>query len=282
MSDGAFAKTFEMHPNPPAPMAWSAYEARVRQEWGTLLNSPAGCDERRIHIFLTNHPSLVPGALSMTGPSGHAPFANALITEAPLAGIGKRVPDFIWLANDSANFTPVFIEIESPYKRWFTEAGVPDHRLTQAMNQLAEWRSWLNRPENVSIFYENFKIPNDLRRFRSFKPEFVLIYGRRAEFEEKPNLRSLRHQFERAGQVVMTFDRLAPEQKCSDFICATKTGDRYRAFVGASDCPIRTDVCGFVVIIRQYPRSCTVQFMDYRCKESFSGREDCILERMDS
>jgi hypothetical protein len=97
MSNGIFSKTFEMYAKPPAPMSWNDYEAKVKQEWNILLNSPAGCDERTIHTFFARHPSLVPGALSMTGPSGHAPFANALISEAPLTGIGRRIPDFIWM-----------------------------------------------------------------------------------------------------------------------------------------------------------------------------------------
>jgi hypothetical protein len=210
-------------------MSWADYEMRVKQEWTGLLNSEAGCDERTVHRFLASHPCMVPGAYSMTGPSGHSPFPQALISEAPLAGIGRRIPDFIWLAKNSANFSPVFIEIESPCKRWFTDAGVPHHHLTEAVNQLAEWQPWLNRPENVAVFYENFQVPDYFKRTLHFRPEFVLIYGRRAEFDERPNLRRLRAQFERHGQVVMTFDRLEPAPNCSDYICVTKTSERYRA-----------------------------------------------------
>jgi hypothetical protein len=218
-----------MHANPPAGMNWTDYEVRVKREWTDLLNSQAGCDERTIHRFLENHPCFVPGVYSITGPSGHSPFPEALISEAPLVGIGRRIPDFIWLSKDSGNFSPVFIEIESPCKRWFTEAGVPHHDLTEAMNQLAEWQAWLNRPENVAVFYEHFQVPDYIRRTLNFRPEFVLIYGRRAEFDERPNLTRLRAQFERHGQAVMTFDRLAPARNCSDYICVTKTTERYRA-----------------------------------------------------
>jgi hypothetical protein len=133
------------------------------------------------------------------------------------------------MASDSINFTPVFIEIESPAKRWFTEQGRPHHHLTEAMNQLAEWQAWLNRPENVMVFYEQFQIPDYLRRQRHFRPEFVLIYGRRSEFALRPELNRLRAQFEDHGQVVMTYDRLQPAKNCSDYICITKTAERYRA-----------------------------------------------------
>jgi hypothetical protein len=206
--------TYQMHPNAPPSMPWEEYERRVTVEWAALLNSPEGREERRVHDFLVQHPSLVPGAYSMTGPSGHSPFPSALLSESPLTGIGVKIPDFIWLASDSTNFTPVFIEIESPAKRWFTQAEVPTSELTQAINQLAQWQAWLNQAANVAVFYDAFEVPEMFRRYHTFRPEFVLIYGRRFEFEERPQLRRLRQQFEHHGQVVMTFDRLAPASDC--------------------------------------------------------------------
>jgi hypothetical protein len=223
-----WAYTYELHPDPPPAMTWQEYEQRVMAEWTSLLDSE-DCDERRVHQFLPQHPSMIPGAYSMTGPSGHPPFPLAVLSESALSGVGTRVPDFIWLASDSAEFTPVLVEIESPRKRWFTRNEEPTHDLTQAVNQLAQWRAWLNKPENAAVFYESFEIPDYLRRYRSFRPEFVLIYGRRREFEERPQLAGLREQFERHGQVVMTFDRLRPAMDCSQYIAATKRNARYRA-----------------------------------------------------
>ena len=172
-------RTYSLHPNPPAPMAWGEYEQRVLTEWRALLASEEGCDERRIHEFLVRHPSMIPGAFSITGPSGHGPFPMAVLSESPLSGVGMKVPDFIWLARDSANFTPVFIEIESPCKRWFTKQEVPTHDLIQALNQLAQWQAWFNIPANANVFYQTFEIPDFLQRDHTLRPEFVLIYGRR-------------------------------------------------------------------------------------------------------
>src|ERR1022692_1292664 len=228
-NDNGLPCTYELHPNPPSGMAWEEYEQRVVAEWTSLLASEKGCDERCIHEFLVRHPSMIPGAYSMTGPSGHSPFPVAVLSESPLCGVGMKVPDFIWLASDSANFMPVFIEIESPCKRWFTERQVPTHELVQALSQLAEWRAWLNRPENVAVFYESFEIPEELRRPLTFRPEFVLIYGRRKEFDDRPQLKRLRDQFERHGQVVMTFDRLKSVRDCSVYLSATKRNGAYRA-----------------------------------------------------
>ncbi len=224
-----FKKTYEMHPHAPAPMSWEQYSTRVSAEWSELLESQAGCDERLIHQFLAQHPCMIPGAFSVTGPSGHGPFPSAVLSESPLSGNGMRIPDFIWLAKDSLNFTPVFIEIESPCKRWFTKKCEPTHDLTQAINQFAQWRAWLNRPENLAVFFEAFEIPDYMRRDLTFRPEFVLIFGRRKEFEERPELTRLREQFERHGQVAMTFDRLAPNREASNFLSATKRNGKYQA-----------------------------------------------------
>jgi hypothetical protein len=209
-------------------MAWEEYERLVTEEWKALLDSEQ-CDEQSVHRFLVRHPSMIPGAYSVTGPSGHCPFPMAVLSESPLSGIGMRVPDFIWLATDSLNFTPVFIEIESPRKRWFTKQGVPTHALTQAMNQLAQWQMWLNQIANRNVFLESFEIPDYMARQRNFRAEFVLIYGRRKEFDDRPELSPLRAQFERHGQVVMTFDRLHPSKDCSLFLSATKRNGGYQA-----------------------------------------------------
>lgn len=224
-----FQQTYELFPSPPAPMQWEEYEQRVIAEWNCLLNSQKGCDERTIHEFLVRHPSMIPGAYSMTGPSGHGPFPMAVLSETPLSGVGMKVPDFIWLAKNSCTFTPVFVELESPCKRWFTAREVPTHDLTQSVNQLAQWRAWLNRPENVSVFYESLELPDYMRRNLTFRPEYVLIYGRRREFDDRPQLSRLRDQFERHGQVVMTFDRLRPARDAGFYFSATKRNGPYRA-----------------------------------------------------
>jgi hypothetical protein len=256
MSNGSdVPHTYELHPNPPSRMAWEEYEQRVVAEWTFLLASEEGGDERRVHEFLVRHPSMIPGAYSMTGPSGHGPFPLAVLSESPLCGVGMKVPDFIWLASDSTNFTPVFIEIESPCKRWFTQRQEPTHDVSQALNQLAQWRAWLNRPENVAVFYESFEIPEEIRRYLTLRPEFVLIYGRRKEFDDRPQLRRLRDQFERPGQVVMTFDRLMPAHDCRLFISATKRNGAYRAVAVPATMAIGPNVARSLALIAALPEA---------------------------
>lgn len=51
-----------------------------------------------------------------------------------------RIPDFLWIATDSCNIYPIFVEIERPSKNWFTVSGQPTADFTQAQTQLAEWK----------------------------------------------------------------------------------------------------------------------------------------------
>ena len=77
-SNGLWRKTYELRPNPPSAMAWKDYEKRVLAEWTALLDSEEGRDEKTVHEFLVRHPSMIPGAFSMSGPSGHSPFPMAV------------------------------------------------------------------------------------------------------------------------------------------------------------------------------------------------------------
>jgi hypothetical protein len=114
----AFGKTYKITRNGPKPMAWPEYERQLKQAWQDLLGSNP--TEPVVQSFLEKHPCLLPGFRTMTGSSGHGPFPDAVISQPPLAAIGKKVPDFMWLSKDSLVLEPVLIEIERPSKRWFT------------------------------------------------------------------------------------------------------------------------------------------------------------------
>src|SRR5882724_4139114 len=100
---------YRMSANPAPMMSWDDYEKKFMAEWHALLNSTEGCDEGRIHDFLVRHPCWVPGAHSISTPSGHAPEYSALLSESPLRewdrpndayrdAVGMKVPDFMWFA----------------------------------------------------------------------------------------------------------------------------------------------------------------------------------------
>ncbi len=213
--------TYQMATNPPQPLAWDEYESRVLLEWAQVLNAP-NVQEAAIQAFLERHPSMVPGAFltACAGKSGHCPQPVALISQPPLSGLTKRIPDFMWIAVDSSTISPVLIEIEQPSKRWFTQDGTPAAEFTQAQHQLAEWRAWMSEPANQAVFRDFYRLSDEYWRRLDFRPLYILILGRRREFDGRDTLNKIRRKLERDDEFYMTFDRLAPDYNCREFLCA--------------------------------------------------------------
>lgn len=144
-------------------MDWWAYEEIILREWDTLLSSDESKSEAAVRSFLERHPCMVPGSRGLFGDGHHAPFPAAVISQPVLPGLERRVPDFLWFAMNSESIYPVLVEIEAPSKRWFTTSGKQTEQLTQALDQLAEWKTWFSRPQNLAQFVDYYTLD---RRFR--------------------------------------------------------------------------------------------------------------------
>lgn len=222
-----FTAKYEIVQNPPPPMSWDDYAKESYTEYQRLLDT-ASNNERAFQKFFEENPSFIPGAFELFGTSGHYPFSHSLISQPEICGTPfRRVPDFIWLAQDSLYFTPVLIEIEKPNKKTFTEAGVQTADFSQALGQISEWRAILSEPENVLNFYKCFNIP-DRTREKTFQPQFALIFGRRDEFEGKPLLQKKRAQLVQDKVALISFDRLHPDPKCEDLLCTKLSQREYK------------------------------------------------------
>lgn len=205
-------------------MTWQDYEACLRSSWNRLLESSP--HELEVQQFLENHPCMVPGAhFPMTS---SFPVRAALVTQPALQSTMRRIPDFMWLSNDSATLYPILIEIERPEKKWFTAKGVPRAPFTQALSQLRDWRGWFNVRDNQSKFMSQYDVPDDYDRGR-FRPLCVLIYGRRAELEHDPRLRRARAMQEHPDETILSFDRLRPLYDNANYITIRKTASGYEA-----------------------------------------------------
>lgn len=210
-------------PDRPQAPEWVAYERSTRRAWAGLLNSDP--EEAELHDFLETHPSMIPGGSGDVGPGGHhGSDLGAVFTKPRLQGVGPvREPDFMWVTRSTALITPILVEIEKPSKRWFTKHGRPTADLTQARNQLNEWRTWFRRGGNHDAFRKTYVLQEDLG-YQSMEPHFVLVYGRRAEFEaggphlDYRRLREQRDLMRNIDEVFMTFDALRPRFDCHDAV----------------------------------------------------------------
>ena len=140
-------RTYELVTNGPPAMPWEDYERTSLAEWRSLISGASYGDEALMHSFLERNPSFVPGAFSFPT-SGHGPMYSGVFSKPPLSAVGMHIPDFLWLATATDIVFPIFVEIETPSKRWFTEGGQPRAEFTQARNQLVIWKQWFGNAVN--------------------------------------------------------------------------------------------------------------------------------------
>ncbi|MGD6834414.1 Shedu immune nuclease family protein [Sutcliffiella halmapala] len=223
-----FKKAYELINNAPQALDWDTYEKVVVEEYEQLLKQN-GNEERVFQDFFERNPAFLPGAFGVYGESGHSPYNNALIIQPLLQGLTSKIPDFLWIASDSLNIYPIFIEIETHNKRWFRKNGVPTAEFTQAQNQLSDWKTWLSNPTHQNLFYQYYDIDKEIVSGKSVRPQYILIYGSRNEFIEKPELNQKRAQLVRENETYMTFDRLSPNIKARNTVTCKVSNRKYTA-----------------------------------------------------
>ncbi|MED3514397.1 DUF4263 domain-containing protein [Bacillus subtilis] len=226
-----FLKSYNLVSDSPEPLKWEDYEKKVVDDYRILLQQQSE-NEKVFQDFFEKNPAMLPGAYGFFGESGHAPYNNVLITQPVLQGLITKVPDFLWIASDSLNIYPVFIEIEAPSKKWFNQDGTQTAKFTQAQSQIQDWKTWYSNPIHQSIFFQYYDIDKKIIEGKSVKPFYVLIYGLREEFEGKPHLNQKRAQLNKSDEIFMTYDRLTPNIKGRDVItCHVKNRDYSAKYV---------------------------------------------------
>lgn len=216
-------KQYEIVKDVPKPIEWEEYYNRIMDEYEGLLAQKAD-DEKAFQVFFEENPSFLPGAYKL---SGKSPFMEAVISQPEIGGILKRKPDFVWLANDSTTFAPVFIEIERPNKKMFNKSEVVTSDFSQAMGQIQQWQYILSQPNNLNILYDYFNISNDLRTM-IFRPQYLLIYGRREEYEDNSLRTGTRAACQTDNINIVSYDRLRPISDYSQFITCKVSSACYK------------------------------------------------------
>jgi hypothetical protein len=188
------------------PQTWLRESA---DELVELLAAEGHSEEPNIQRWLERHPAFVPGARGPTGRASSPPWPSAVITQPRLTGLVGKVPDFCWLAADSAFLTAVLIEIETPAKQWQHDAdAVQAAPLTQAREQLVAWRAWFSEAINEVRFLDEYLVPNRYRDLL-FRQHYVLIHGSRSEYESnRVRTRQRAAGMSAPDEELMSFDRL--------------------------------------------------------------------------
>ena len=215
--------TYELEAGPP-PMHEEECRAAAEAELAELLASDP--PEPEIQRLLERNPALVPGAWTPGRPSGHPPLHDALIVQPELPGLRSKFPDFMWIASHSGTWFPTLVEIERPGKQIFRSRGRLTSEFTEARNQLAQWRAWFDRPENVQKFIVEYGVPDRMARWRSMRLHMILVFGRREEFSEDAELSRQRSSLmPGADEELVSYDRLHFDEGLRDCISVRAKGD---------------------------------------------------------
>lgn len=220
----------------PMPLGWQEYSDVLQSEWFALLDREP--EEERVQEFLELHPALIPGGTGDIGPGGnHGSDLQVVFRQPRLKGAGRDfAPDFMWVTRSSSLITPILIEIEKPSKRWFTAEGRPTRHFVDAHDQLRDWRTWFATGSNAQTFQDQYAFLGDSWRDRTLAPQYVLIYGRKSEFEvggghsDPAALNRKRAQLRGPDETLMTFDALIPRFEQSSSITATMKATGPEAF----------------------------------------------------
>ena len=222
-----FEPNYKMAVNPPKTINEDEYYCCAKQEYLNLLDEPLDeCDYQR---FFERNPAFMPGAREIFGAStSHWPILNALISQPRLSNDEhERVPDFMWIAKDSLALCPVLIEIEKPSKlEYRNNSDVVRAHFTQAHGQIIQWKAILDTMEGRLNFYDRFKIPEKFRKLE-FNPQYLLIYGRRSEYEANSWLTRIRAKYQESNVAIMSYDRLIePDRNATDCVtCKLYNGE---------------------------------------------------------
>jgi hypothetical protein len=201
------AITYTMDLSVPCSLTDAEYSSQVLTEWTTLLDA-SGVTEKDIQQFLEKNPCLLPFKEMPLNQGNGSALSSAVVTQPKLPGLKTKVPDFLYFTGNSAEITAIFIEIESPEKKWFTNGGQPTAELTQAANQITSWKTWFEDPTNRLAFERDYLVRDyPPLNNRILRQEYILVIGRREEIND-PNLMRSRSNLQRENETWMTYDRL--------------------------------------------------------------------------
>lgn len=200
----SFEKKYQLAFDAPGAIGFEEYAKSAKAEWDSLIGSGQE-PESAFQDFLERNPCMLP----IAGNVNHRVVHGCCISQPRITSSQlNRVPDFMWIASTSLELIPVLIEIEKPSKNAFRLSdGVQSAQFSQAENQINEWKVLLDNGREE--FYERYSIPSGFKRLK-FSPKYVLVYGRRSEYEGQELLIKKRANKNQQDVEILSFDRLTP------------------------------------------------------------------------
>ena len=122
--------------------------------------------------------------------------------------------DFFYFSKSSDDWNAVFIELEKPQSRFFRQGTNEFHpEFVHALAQINQWRAWFARGNQQAFLptVHTIQVPHHMAATNPTYNKYVLVYGRRAEYEKDHIRRSLIVSEEQDDFKIVTFDSLAED-----------------------------------------------------------------------
>lgn len=194
---------------------------KIETEYRALLDQ--GAREQTYQRFIESNTELIPREFVMN----HGVWCDLVFRKL---GLGSNyICDFAFLTKGSVRWRLVLVEIERPDKRFFRGSTLRLHSdFTDALEQVSDWRSHVTR-NLVGIVTETL---HTMMTFPQVvdpgEVKFVLVYGRRSEFENNRMRRAKIAAQEMADLRVISFDSLVENLAAKDDLYL---GVRHHEFV---------------------------------------------------
>lgn len=196
----------------------SAYLLDLKKRFIELMNESH--PEQVYQEFIEQHTQLVPREFVQN----HGVHFDLVFRKLHLAS--DYAPDFFYMSKSSADWNLVLIEIEKPQSRYFKKNSNDIHpNFLAALEQINRWKAWFETGGNFEGFINGTL--GEIRTPMGYNKchiKYVLVHGRREEFEGSNLRRSLIRARESADFKILSFDSLLESlhTKYPLYVCARK------------------------------------------------------------
>jgi len=161
--------------------------------------------EQRYQEYLEANTQLIPREFIQN----HGVHLDLVIRKLSMAA--DYTTDFFYLSKSSVEWNCVLIELEKPQSKYFKDGSNDFHSdFVAALSQIAKWRAWFDNRANFDGFVDStiapIRVPLKENRCRI---KYVLVHGRRAEYEGHQVRTALIGSQSRDDFRIMSFDALS-------------------------------------------------------------------------
>ena len=174
---------------------------QVIDMYRSLLDENKG--EQEYQAFLEENTSFIPRHFVQN----HGIHFDLVLRKLRISS--DMITDFVFLSKSSISWNYVMIEIEKPSSKFFKDGALSLHNdFRSGIDQIKTWQAWFSNPNNKVHFEEQLSFLKKPVRDAPVEIKYVLVTGRRSEYEGRREKIDLIKSYESPDFKIMSFDSL--------------------------------------------------------------------------